>query len=241
VFVVAILLLVIVSMGFVVLSPLVLRVLDIGDEIDWNRLSSIGQTYGAVSAVVAAVALLGVMISLIVQSREVREARRNARRSHHVELMRMAMDDPGYMECWGLYLTDSFVTERQYTYVNLIVAHWYSEYDIGEMSDTLLRATAASVFASGPGRRYWQSTGTFWRDNYSGRRARRFHRVLAEVYQETIKHPPATPPATVEPESVPEPAAPGVDRRWVTVLMAGGGVAAALIVVRAVRRVLGRH
>jgi hypothetical protein len=241
VFVVAILLLVIVSMGMIVLSPLALRALDTGDDTDWNRLSSIGQTYGAVSAVVAAVALLGVMISLIIQSREIREARKNARRTHHVELMRMAMDDPGYMECWGPYLTDSFNAERQYTYVNLIVAHWYSEYDIGEMSDALLRATAASVFASDPGRNYWQGSGTFWRDNYSGRRARQFHRVLEEVYQEAIKHPPSTPPATIEPDSGPESTAARVDRRWVTVLMAGGGAAAALIVVRAVRRALGRH
>jgi hypothetical protein len=237
--VVAILLLVIVSMGVVVVSPLALRAIDTGDGIDWDRLSSIGQTYGAVSAVVATVALLGVMISLIVQGREVREARKNARRSHHVELMRMAMDDPGYMECWGPYLTDSFGAERQHTYVNLIVAHWYSEHEIGEMSDTLLRATAASVLASAPGRRYWQSSGTFWRDNYSGHRARRFHRVLEEVYQEAIKRPPSTPPpARAEPESGP---AAGVDRWWVAVLAAGGGAAVALVAVRVVRRVLGRH
>lgn len=42
VFLVAILLLVIVSTGLVVLSPLALRALDNGDEVDWNRLSNIG-------------------------------------------------------------------------------------------------------------------------------------------------------------------------------------------------------
>jgi hypothetical protein len=144
------------------------------------------------------------------------------------------MDDPRYMECWGPYLTETFATERQFAYVNLIVAHWHAEYEVGEMSDVLLRATAASVFASGPGRRYWQSTGTFWRDNYSGRRARQFHRVLEEVYQEAIKRPPATPPVAVEPES-----AARVDRWWVAALAAGGGAAAVLVVV--VRRVLRRH
>lgn len=107
VFHVAILLLVIVSMGLVALSPLALRALDSGDQVDWNRLSNIGETYGAVSAVVAAVALLGVLVSLVIQSRETKAARANARRAHHVELMRMAMDDRRYMECWGPYLTDS--------------------------------------------------------------------------------------------------------------------------------------
>ncbi|HEV2781669.1 MAG TPA: DUF6082 family protein [Actinophytocola sp.] len=53
------------------------------------------------SAVIAAIALLGVMISLVIQSREAKAARKSARRAHHVEMMRMAMDDPRYMECWG--------------------------------------------------------------------------------------------------------------------------------------------
>ncbi|MPZ80520.1 MAG: hypothetical protein GEV28_09030 [Actinophytocola sp.] len=232
----------VVSVGLVVLSPLALRALDNGDQVDWNRLSDIGETYGAVSAIVAAVALLGVVVSLVTQSREASAARKNARRGHHVELMRMAMDDPRYMECWGPYLTDSFAAEGQYTYVNLVVAHWYSEYEVGEMSDTLLRATATSVFASAPGRHYWRNAGTFWRDNYSGRRARRFHRVLEETYKETIKKLPATPPATVAPESLPVPDAPRADRWWLTVLVAaGGGAAAALVVVRAVRRALRGH
>jgi hypothetical protein len=196
-------------MGLVVVSPLALSALD-GGDIDWNRLSNIGETYGAVSAVVAAVALLGVAVSLVIQSREASAARKNARRAHHVELMRMAMDDPRYMECWGPYLTGSFDAESQYTYVNLVVAHWYAEYQIGEMSDALLRATAASVFASASGRHYWQHTHEFWRDNYRGRRAKRFHTALEETYREAIKKPPSAPPAP--PAS--DPDVPAGRREW---------------------------
>jgi hypothetical protein len=244
VFVVTILLLVIVAMGLVVLSPLALPALDRGDQVDWEWLSNIGQTYGAVSAIVAAIALLGVMVSLLIQGREVQQARKNARRGHHVELMRMAMDDPRYMEVWGPYLTDTFADEGQYTYVNLVVAYWFSEYEIGQMSDARLRSTAAGVFVSVPGRHYWRSTGTFWRDNYSGRRAKRFHRVLEETYQEAIKKPPATPPVVSarEPAREPSPARSDVpDRWWVRVLAAAaGGGAVALVVVGAIRRALRR-
>jgi hypothetical protein len=245
-FAVTTLLLVMVAMGLVALSPLALPALDDGGRADWNRLAKIGETYGAVSAIVAAIALLGVMISLVIQAREMSQARKNARRAHHVELMRMAIDDPRYMEVWGPYLTDTFAAEGQYTYVNIVVAHWYSEYEIGEMSDDLLRATAAGVFASVPGRYYWRTTGTFWRDNYSGRRAKRFHRVLEETYQEAIKKPPATPPVAPEPAREParepSPARSDVpDRWWVRVLAAAaGGGAVALVVVGAIRRALRR-
>lgn len=188
-----VLLLVLVSVGLVVASPWALITLDRnGKEINWNRLSEIGATYGAVSAIIAAIALLGVAASLVIQSREAKAARNNAQRAHHVDLLRMAMDDPCYMECWGPYLTENFDAERQYTYVNLIVTQWHSEYEIGEMTDVLLRATAASVFAGSPGRQYWEASGSFWRDNYSGRRARRFFRILDEVYQEALKNPPSS-------------------------------------------------
>jgi ABC-type multidrug transport system fused ATPase/permease subunit len=166
VLILVVLLLVLVSVGLVVASPWALRALDRnGDAINWNRLSEIGATYGAVSAIIVAIALLGVVAALVIQSREAKAARKNAQRAHHVDLLRLAMDDPSYMECWGPYLTESFDTERQYTYVNLIVTQWNSEYEIGEMTDVLLRATAVSVFASSPGRQYWATSGSFWRDN----------------------------------------------------------------------------
>ncbi|HEX3780628.1 MAG TPA: DUF6082 family protein [Pseudonocardiaceae bacterium] len=187
------LVLVIVSVGLVSASPWALLALG-QDNLDWSRLSNIGQTYGAVSAVVASVALFGVVASLVIQSREVKAARLNSQRDHHVNLMRMAMDDPLYMECFGPYLTENFETERQLVYINLLVAQWYSEYEIGEPSDAPLRAAAVNVFASNPGRRYWEVAGQYWQDNYPGRRAKRFQRVLDEAYREALKRPATTTP-----------------------------------------------
>lgn len=232
---VVILLLVLVSVGLVVASPWALSTLDRnGNEINWNRLSKIGATYGAVSAIIAAIALLGVVVSLVIQSREAKAARNNAQRAYHVDLLRMAMDDPRYMECWGPYLTENFDAERQYTYVNLIVTQWHSEYEIGEMTDALLRATAASVFASLPGRQYWEASGSFWRDNYSGRRARRFFHLLDEVYHEALKNPPSSPPNPVNSET-PSCFAGSRTSQWGWFVAAGCGAAVTIVLYAACR------
>jgi hypothetical protein len=221
--VVVMLVLMVVSVGLVVVSPWGLAALS-DNGLDWNRLSNVGQTYGVVSAIVAAVALLGVAASLVIQSREAKAARLNAHRGYHAELMRMAMDDPGYMKCWGPYLTDSFTSERQFTYVNLIVAQWYAEYQIGQLGDTLLRVNAISVFSSVPGRTYWAAAGTTWRTSYSGRRAERFHSILDDAYREAVKQPPSKPP----PES-PATQQPARSKVWQALLGAAvGGVAVAV-------------
>jgi uncharacterized membrane protein len=78
---VTILLLVIITVGLVVASPMALRAFDHGRQVDWSRLSDIGQTYGAVSAIVAAVALLGVTVSLVIQGREAKAARQTAQQA----------------------------------------------------------------------------------------------------------------------------------------------------------------
>jgi hypothetical protein len=49
----------------VILSPLVLRLLASSFNLNWSNLSNIGQTYGAVSALITALALGGVVISLL--------------------------------------------------------------------------------------------------------------------------------------------------------------------------------
>lgn len=231
-------LLVLVAVGLVAVSPWALRALDIGADTDWVRLSNIGQTYGAVSAVVAAVALVGVTVSVAIQVREARANRKNAQRVLHNDLLRMAMDDPLFMDCWGPYLTESTDAERQYAYVNLVVSHWYSSYQIGELPGDRLRSTALSVFTSAPGRHYWRVARPFWRDNYPGRRARRFCTILDEAYGQAAGRPLSTRPAVaggaVAPAGKPEPA-----RHWPGwVLLAAVG---AVLGYRAVRQVrLGR-
>lgn len=59
----------------ILLSPLGLEKLSAIKGIDWIRLSDVGQTYGAASALVAGIALVGVVISIVLQMRSLAVSR----------------------------------------------------------------------------------------------------------------------------------------------------------------------
>ncbi len=65
--------------SLVALSPLMLERLD-GQAQDWERLSFIGQTYRAASAILSVLALIGVSVSLLLQAREAKATREQALR-----------------------------------------------------------------------------------------------------------------------------------------------------------------
>src|ERR1700689_1110198 len=84
-------------LALVVISPFALQWLARIHGLNWMSLSNVGQTYGAVSALLTALALGGVVISLMYQARDVKAARVQAERTFHNELLKMEMENPIYM------------------------------------------------------------------------------------------------------------------------------------------------
>jgi hypothetical protein len=98
VFVMVIILATIAGVVLVALSPFALRYLASLHEFNWPQLSNIGQTYGAVSAMLVVVGLSGVAITVFLQIRDSRHARIQAARVRHYDITRLALDDPVLME-----------------------------------------------------------------------------------------------------------------------------------------------
>ncbi len=91
-----------ISVIVVATSPLLLDLFG-GSADSWSRRGDIGQTYGAAAALLSVLALAGVAISLVLQARESKANREHASRLIHTDLLKLAMDDPAYLECWGPY------------------------------------------------------------------------------------------------------------------------------------------
>jgi len=130
--------------------------------MNWSQLSSIGQTYGAISALLTAMALIGVVASLLFQAREVRLAKEQAIRTFHHELIRMQLDDPLYMAAlgapWDMPIPPEHDQIREFLYIHMWVSFWQTFYVMGMMpEDQLRRACERELFYGEPGRRVSQS------------------------------------------------------------------------------------
>jgi hypothetical protein len=175
----------------VVFSPLALREFGTSAHINWSQLSNIGQTYGAVSALLTAMALAGVVASLLFQARDVRLTKEQAIRTFHHELIRMQLDDPFYMNALGASGDMAIPAERDKArlnlYVHLWVSFWQTFYAMGMMPESQLRsACKLELFRGRPGRDYWeQARGT--RPLYTkDRHVQKFDRILEEEYRKAI-------------------------------------------------------
>lgn len=191
----SLILITLVAIGLIGASPWALRAFD-GPTTRWERLSFIGQTYGAASALVAAIALVGIVITLVFQARETKIAREEARRIAIAELLKMAMDDPDLDEAWGPVPADEDrKARRQLMYINMIISEWQMSFETKALPETRLRAISREMFSGRPGRAYWGEARQTRISTSETKRARRFHQILDEEYRRA----PAPPPERTRP------------------------------------------
>ncbi|WP_372442950.1 DUF6082 family protein [Actinomadura barringtoniae] len=195
-------------------------------SIDWRLLSDVGQTYGAIAAVLSAGALVALGFSLFFQTRELRQSREQAARTTHAELMKMVLDEPVYRECIGAGdMTD--IELRQGIFLNLLLNWWQMRWVFGDIYESEVHELARNeIFGAEPGRRYWELHGMTRIDRADGSRARRFNEIFDEEYAAAV----ASGPLRARPDSS-AAALPGGSLRWSASLLGAVGLGAGLAVV----------
>ncbi|TDD59682.1 hypothetical protein E1293_46230, partial [Actinomadura darangshiensis] len=144
----------------------------------WEQLS-----FGAATAVVTAVALAGIIATLVLQARETKISREEARRIAIAELLKMAMDDPDLDAAWGpVPAGEDRKARRQLMYINMIISEWQMSFETKATPETRLRAISREMFSAHPGRAYWREARQVRMSTSETKRARRFHQILDEEY-----------------------------------------------------------
>lgn len=145
-------------------------------------------------ALLAVLALVGVAVSLVFQARESRATREQAFRDANTEMLKMAMDDPDYAECWGGNLAPGEPrAQRQSMYVNMILTQWEMGYETGAIGETHIRALAERLFEGRVPWEFWRRVRELRLETAESRRARRFQRIIDEAFQRAPEPAPVRP------------------------------------------------
>jgi hypothetical protein len=169
----------------VIASPLALQVIDSHSNANWVQLSNIGQTYGAVSALLSALALVGVAVSVLMQNRELRHDRWEAGRARHFDIIRMALDDPLYRQVFSIPGPQAPDNEaRLVGYINMLFEYWKMMWEFGDWSETQLRACFRDVLSTSAGYSYWTKYGDGRARLTRTKNERIFERAANEVYRD---------------------------------------------------------
>jgi len=183
------------GLAAVLLSPFLLLLLPTRSGVDWGRLREVGQAYGATSAIVSALALCGVSVSLFIQAQQFKAGRFEAVRRYHLDLTRIAMDEPTiFGPCIGRRFDPPGVEGRQFYYTASWMRYGLVGYESGVIGEQTLRDDIlAAVFRSEIGRDYWARTSVLWGQEGSAynQRTREFKRIAADEYQRAVAAGPA--------------------------------------------------
>jgi hypothetical protein len=230
----------------VLLSPLLLRQVAERSTADWASLSNVGETYGAASALLSALALTGIAASLFFQARQATGQQIQTVRMLHVELTQMALAEPElYLPCWRPIDAPTIAEKRQHLYQNLLISYVWMSYELTGLRETEIRALLSKIFQGEAPRLYWRRVQAGWMPTFvrssSRRRSRRFIRIVDEEFEKAKARGEPTSPAWFEPDS-PPPLAPRGSRSagWRgaggPLLGAAGGLAVGTLLARRSRR-----
>ncbi|MFG1609509.1 DUF6082 family protein [Actinoplanes sp. NPDC049265] len=180
----------------IVLSPLWMqRLFQRTSAVDWTRLSNIGQTYGFISAILSAVAVVGVAASLSAQTRQTKIDQLQLLRQVHGELLDYAIIDPKtYAPVLGDFGSASDEDIRRKLLSTLWLNYFFAMFETGGWNERGLRLDGfRELFQSEIARTNWQRARPAWQIYRSQNRSgRNFLRIADEEYDRALRDARAT-------------------------------------------------
>ncbi|MFD0001782.1 DUF6082 family protein [Streptomyces sp. NPDC127178] len=165
---------------------------------NWERLSSISQTYSAMSVLFSAAALIGVVVSIRHQAKQTSIANEEAHRVWHREMVLFLVQHPELMPATDApRVPTTELQRRQMAICNLFLASWRSEYVLQRVNSQQLRVTLHLHFRSALAREHWARVSVLWRQTEeadSNPRSLGFVDLVDEVYAAAVEAGPGVGP-----------------------------------------------
>ncbi|MFI6536639.1 DUF6082 family protein [Nonomuraea sp. NPDC050547] len=191
-----------------VFSPVALRGLaGLATKEDWLLLGNVGEAYGSTAMLLAALSLAGVALSAAFQARAVRSSVAQNERALHLELVRFILEEPSLLQVAGGSWSgpEDDQVARLRVFANLWLAHWFSHYELRQLSKRELREFASIHFQHEIARNHWTARRELYLAAAATRREMAFYRIVDDVYHDSL-NTPASPMRLREGRTVSRPA-----------------------------------
>jgi hypothetical protein len=188
---------VICAVAVLILSPLVLLLVGALFHVDWTQLSNIGQSYTGISAILSAGALIGVVISIRLQSSQNVTIQRQLVREMQFGLLRLAMEDQVCASIFRLQKYDVYTHEdyKKTVYLTQWMRYLQFGYLNGEMSQRDLQEILENeIFLNNENRMWWGRARSSWSDGKKGK-----DKVFVDTVEQSFKN---TEQLSQEPETL---------------------------------------
>lgn len=174
---------------------------------NWVVLGNVGQAYGGISALISAIALVGVVGSLLVQARQHSLDRTMLLRGRQGEIYAIVREDPElYTPIIGGLGHDALAVKRS-TFRFEWLQYAAAGYETGLVREISLRNEMCPLFFRyNENRQFWELTQRDWLDSATTRKRRRFVRIVSEEL--------ARAKASGDGLAMPYPSDGSVEPRW---------------------------
>lgn len=149
-------------------------------------------TIAVISTLISSISLAGVVVTLFLESRQLRTSQIQASRVLNGEIIRLAMDYPSIAKVMGLGIrSDDY---PKYAFLGLLVDSWEIGYSLKTMSAKAVQVQAGTMFNSDDARIWWTFARKAWNDQATTKAEKEFFTLVDGVFAATKVHEPAGDP-----------------------------------------------
>ena len=120
------------------------------------RGGELAETVSAISAVLSALALIGVVVALYFQVQQTEIARVDALMNHRSELLMFAIERPELLVAWGIdNRVDGDTTAKLQAYASMVFNHMWASFELNRLTRDELRYTCDRIFQNDVIAEWW--------------------------------------------------------------------------------------
>lgn len=172
------------SAALIPTSVLLLSLVEKYFQVDWARLSDIGQALGIASALLSGGALIAVVVSIRLQAQQTQVMQFQSVRAMRMELLRTAMDNEAYLPVWGYGPWISSEEIKKRAYFSSVFSYLQISFGLGAIPENELRLDLARSFTNREVRDAWREI----RGSYAVEGWPAEFRRFAQIVDETCQH-----------------------------------------------------